>query len=226
MKHYLNLFLIAIFTSCTLLLSGQEKCKVLKPEIAGTYDGKCKKGLAHGKGIATGTDRYEGQFSQGLPHGEGTYIWATGERYTGNWAEGMRHGSGEYTSVVNGAEHVQEGIWQLDKYFGPRPPQPIVLYNSGVGRYNFQKNNTTKSRVMIDIFQNGGRNMGISNFLMSTTSGTETKISQSIGYDYIIFPVTIKISYTTLNKLHTMPVNVKFDFEISEPGDWTVELNN
>jgi hypothetical protein len=33
-------------------------CKVISPDISGSYTGDCKHGLAHGKGIAQGKDRY------------------------------------------------------------------------------------------------------------------------------------------------------------------------
>ncbi|MEI6061185.1 MAG: hypothetical protein WCR72_10775, partial [Bacteroidota bacterium] len=71
---------LTLFTLSALILFGQEKCRVLKPELVGTYEGKCKDGLANGKGIAIGTDRYEGQFTKGFPQGYGTYTWSTGAK--------------------------------------------------------------------------------------------------------------------------------------------------
>jgi hypothetical protein len=127
---------------------------------------------------------------------------------------------------VNGRDSIQDGIWQKDKFGGSKPKNPVVFYKSGVDRYNFQKNITAKNRVLIDFLQNGSRNISISNFLITCSSGYETKIGESVGYDEVTFPVTIKLSYSTMNKLHTMPLEVKFEFMISEPGDWTVELNN
>jgi hypothetical protein len=226
MNTYLRICLIFIFTFAGLHLFCQDNCKVLKPEIAGTYEGKCKNGLAQGKGIANGTDRYEGLFYKGLPQGEGTYTWSNGDVYAGEWVEGKRHGIGLYTITTSGRDSIQYGLWQEDRFIGPVPPRPNVIYNSGVDRYNFQKNNTTKQRVLIDFFQNGSRNDGMSNFMISTSSGADTKLGQSIGYDYVAFPIIIKISYTSWNKFHTIQYNVKFDFEIFEPGDWTVTLNN
>ncbi|NOU47999.1 MAG: hypothetical protein HOO86_13190 [Bacteroidales bacterium] len=226
MRNLFRFGLLIFLTGCAMFSYSQEQCKVLKPEISGTYEGKCKKGLANGKGIAIGTDRYEGKFSNGLPHGKGTYTWSTGETYTGEWFNGKRDGVGVYTMHVNGKDSVQDGIWQKDKFGGPKPKNPVVIYKSGVDRYNFQKNITAKNRVLIDLLQNGSRNIAISNFLITCSSGYETKIGESIGYDEVTFPVTIKLSYSTMNKLHTMPIEVKFEFEISEPGDWTVELNN
>jgi hypothetical protein len=58
--------------------AGVENCKVLLPALSGNYEGGCKKGLADGKGKASGTDVYEGEFSKELPHGKGTYTWSNG----------------------------------------------------------------------------------------------------------------------------------------------------
>ena len=226
MKNNLRFGLVTLFTFCTLVLFSQENCKVLKPEIAGTYEGKCKNGFANGKGVAVGTDRYEGQFVKGFPNGYGKYTWANGNVYTGEWAGGMRHGTGKLTIKLNGRDSIQDGLWQNDAYTGPKPRNPYVSYKDGVDRFTFQKNNTTKDRVLIDIFQNGVRNKSITNFNMSTTSGNDTKVGESVGFDYIVFPVSIKIMYTSMNKLHTISYNVKFEFEIFEPGDWTVTLEN
>ncbi len=226
MKNKLRFSLLSLFLICSLFLYSQENCKVLKSSISGTYQGKCKKGLANGKGVAVGTDRYEGQFVNGLPNGYGTYTWANGDKYTGEWIEGMRHGIGRYTMTISGIDSVQDGLWQNDEYSGPKPKNPFVIYKSGVDRYTFRKNLSTQNRVLVDINQNGIRNTGISNFLISTSSGSETKLGESLGYEYVTFPVTIKISYTTFNKLRTISYPVLFEFEIYEPGDWKVELSN
>lgn len=226
MKAVLIFLLSLLFVSGSLNLFSQESCNVLKPEIAGTYEGKCKNGLAHGKGLAIGTDRYEGQFSKGLPNGSGKYTWQNGTVYIGEWSDGERNGTGRYIMKTMSGDSIQDGIWNKDVYIGPKPQNPFVNYKTGIDRYAFHKNNTTKNRVLIDIYQNGIRNRNISNFNMSTTSGTDTKVGESVGYDYIIFPVVIKIRYTARNKLNTISYEVQFEFEIFEPGDWTVELNN
>jgi len=226
MKPVLSFLFSLFFVAGSLSLFSQESCKVLKPEIAGTYEGKCKNGLAHGKGTASGADSYTGQFSKGLPNGTGKYTWQNGNTYNGEWADGMRNGIGRFTIKTVQGDSIQDGLWQKDIYIGPKLQNPYVSYKTGVDRYSFQKNNTTKQRVLIDIYQNGIRNRNISNFTMSTSSGSETKVGESIGYDYIVFPVMIKIRYTARNKLNTISYNVQFEFEIFEPGDWTVELNN
>lgn len=222
-NHLILSFLIVLLA---ISVSAQESCKVLLPSISVTYEGKCKKGLANGKGIASGTDRYEGQFKAGLPDGKGSYTWANGDVYTGEWMEGLRHGIGKFTTKVNGEEIVQDGLWEKNTYKGPKPKAPSVTFKTGVDRYDFRKDITDKNRVLISFMQNGMRNNSVMNLLMSTSSGYETQLSEMVGYDEVTYPVTIKVAYTTYNKLRTVTVDVRFEFVIYEPGDWKVEINN
>lgn len=88
MRHIRYSIFMVFFISIGLY--SQQSCKVLVPEIAEKYVGKCKKGFAHGKGLAVGIDRYEGSFKKGYPEGKGSYTWSTGEVYTGEWLQGTR----------------------------------------------------------------------------------------------------------------------------------------
>jgi hypothetical protein len=226
LKFALPILLMYSISTLPLLLFGQENCKVLNPAISGTYEGKCKNGFANGKGIAIGTDKYEGQFSKGLADGEGTYTWSTGEKYVGEWKTGQRNGVGTYIMHVIGKDSIQSGMWKNDKYMGPKPKQPNIIYKVGVDRYNFKRTDSPKNRVLVDIFQNGSRNRGVSNLNITSTSGYEVKVGESVGYNEVVFPIFIRIRYTTFNKTHAAVNNVTFDFELFEPGDWTVELHN
>ncbi len=224
-SHLIVLFSLILLLSCGQI-SGQENCRVFIPALSGTYSGDCKKGLAHGKGISSGTDSYEGQFRKGRPHGFGTYTWATGEVYTGQWKEGKRNGIGKFTFSTSLNDSILDGQWVNDKYAGPVVPKPLIKSKEGVDRYSFRNNGNSKNRVMINMYQNGARNTGISDFMMSSTSGYESSLGPASGFEEVTFPVTIKVMYTTQNKLNTTLVNVKFEFEISEPGDWTVDIHN
>lgn len=226
MKNSLRTLLIFTLSFSCLLLFSQESCKVLKPELIGSYTGSCKKGFANGKGTAVGADRYEGQFIMGLPDGQGKYFWATGESYTGSWKNGKRNGEGEYTFFKSGKDTTIYGNWLNDNYAGPIPLKPRIISKTGIDRYSITQNGIIKNRVLIDIYQNGMRNLGTTNFMLSSSSGYETSIGHAVGYDEVKFPVTIKVSYTTYNKLQTATYYVEFVFEIYEPGDWNVILHN
>lgn len=226
MKNPTKIILFFVFCWLNYNLSAQQDCMVLKPEIAGKYMGKCKDGLAHGKGKAQGNDTYMGQFSKGLPHGMGTYTWANGDSYVGAWERGYRNGEGTFKFNSNGNDSTLTGLWEKDEYIGPIPPKPHVINSVSVERYTFSKSIGIKNRVLINLYQNGMRNLGIDNFMIVSSSGTVTSLGQSTGFENIIFPVTIKVNYSTLNKIRTVMVYVIFEFEIFEPGDWVVDIHN
>lgn len=224
-----NLDKIIVFILTGLLslnLTAQKDCTVLKSEIADSYTGKCKNGLAQGKGKATGVDTYEGQFSKGLPEGLGTYSWANGDSYFGEWEQGLRQGEGTMTYKSTGKDSTLTGIWENDKYAGPLPPKPVVLTNMYVDRYKFTKFGKVQNRVLIDFYMNGLRNPDIQNLLPSSSSGNITRLGESLGFENVTFPVTIKVNYYTWNKAHTQMINPIFEFKISDPGDWVVNIYN
>jgi hypothetical protein len=225
-KSTVSRFLLSVFIISVNILIAQEECKVLKPEISGTYTGKCKNGLAGGKGKAIGIDTYEGQFAGGLPNGKGTYTWANGDIYVGEWKNGFRDGMGDFSSKVNEKDSILSGIWEKDQYLGPKPKAPQVIAKTSIDRYNIYRSGGIKDRVLIDFQQNGMRNNGITELLMSSNSGTETTLGYLIGYENIIFPVEIRVSYTTYNKLRSQQYHAIFEFKIFEPGDWRVEIHN
>ena len=225
MKKHKRSLLVLFLCAFSLFLFAQQDCKVLMKDIAGTYEGKCKKGLANGKGKAMGKDTYEGQFKQGLPDGSGTYSWSTGEVYSGQWNKGERHGEGEYRYKINGEDNVQSGIWDNDKYMGPKPERPRVNQMIGVDKYSINRFGDG-NRVLIDIYINGVPNTTIEAFSILGTSGSEFTLGHSVGYENIIFPFLCKINYRTWNKFHTSLHNVIFEFDIKEPGDWRVVITN
>ena len=213
-----------------LLISGylfaQNSCKVLMTRIDSTYTGKCKKGLAHGKGLATGIDTYKGRFKKGWPDGNGTYTWNSGEVYKGSFLDGVKDGEGTYTYSVNGKDTTLTGLWKNDVYIGPKPKKPKVKQLVSVDRYNFKKISTVQDRVLIDFYQNGGRNTRISDLLITADSGYEVNLGHSKGFKDMTFPVTMTIKYITPNKLQTRQVYCIFEFTIFEAGDWRVDLFN
>jgi hypothetical protein len=73
------------------------ECRVIDPELQGSYEGGCKNGLADGDGYARGTAEYQGEFRRGLKHGKGVKTWAWGDRYEGGFVDDRRHGKGMYT---------------------------------------------------------------------------------------------------------------------------------
>lgn len=226
MKKILILTGLLIFFLSQLDLSAQKNCKVLVTTIDSIYTGKCKKGLAHGKGQAFGKDYYRGKFKHGYPSGKGTYVWANGDEYTGDWKKGKRNGKGSLTLKTPEGDSIVDGLWENNKYLGHKPKPPKVFTKTSIDRYNFRRSGGTQDRVLIDFYQNGMRNTTIENLTLFSTSGVETSLGNSIGFEFVQFPVTIRINYETLNKLKAEKYQAIFEFTISDPGDWIVEIHN
>jgi hypothetical protein len=90
---------------------GQAQCKVLDPELQGSYSGGCKAGLAEGQGEASGMAQYSGEFKAGRKHGKGLKTWASGDRYEGDFVEDRKEGTGIYTWG-------RGSVWAGQKYSG------------------------------------------------------------------------------------------------------------
>lgn len=224
--RYLNIFLLIFFLGSNVDLTfGQGNCLVLIPAIADTYVGKCKKGLAHGKGKAIGIDQYEGMFRKGLPNGKGTYTWSTGEIYDGNWLAGSQDGVGVYVLKIDGNDSITSGVWKAGNYVGPVPERPQVLGSVSVEKFRFSRRGDGH-KVLIDIYLNGNPNTELEDFSIIGSSGGDVRMGSSIGYDNVTFPFLCKVAYMTWNKFHTSMHYAKFEFEISEPGEWRVVIHN
>jgi hypothetical protein len=87
-----------------------QTCRVLDPELQGSYSGGCVNGLAEGEGVARGTAEYRGGFRQGKKEGKGVKTWANGDRFEGEFRDDSRNGFGVYTWG--------RGRWQGERYEG------------------------------------------------------------------------------------------------------------
>jgi hypothetical protein len=223
-KPLIILILVSSFFTPFVLFS-QHKCEVLLPSISGIYVGKCKRGLANGKGIAMGVDTYNGHFKKGLPDGMGTYTWASGAKYVGAWNYGKREGKGTYSFTYNNKDSIQGGIWENDKYLGPVPTPPVILQCINVQNYSFRKIGTA-NKFSIEIYVNGAINSTLEDLVIFSTNGSYQNYGKTIVFNFISFPATFKITYKTWNKMHTQQYDAVFEFSISEPGSWLLRLNN
>lgn len=203
----------------------QDNCKVLVPRLAGEYAGKCKKGLASGKGLAKGIDSYEGSFKNGYPEGKGEYKWSTGERYFGEWKEGKRDGVGTFYFIEDNEPMEQEGMWIDDKYAGPVPQKPKVMASTGIERYSIKKQGEG-NRVQISIYISGSSSTDLEQLSLYGSSGGQFQTGGTMGYENVTFPFTCRITYLAWNKTHTQQNQKRFEFEIPESGKWQVTLHN
>ena len=221
-----TLFYMLILISGSMLYA-QKECKVMMPEISGSYTGKCKKGLAHGKGLAIGTDTYEGRFSEGWPAGTGKYTWADGRVYEGSWKDGLRDGQGAMIYPTAGGDSIVAGIWKDDSYYGPVSLPPYKINRSrSVVRSSIRKINEMGSGVRIGIFLGGNYNTEISDFSMVSDTGEQMILGQRYGIQNAVVHYTVYLKYRTWNQLHTQQHDVIFEFTINEPGTFEVSIHN
>ena len=104
---------------CVLLMTTSNQliaqdCKVLDPNLEGTYTGDCKNGKAAGLGKAVGKYTYEGEFKAGLPDGKGEMTDDQGILFKGNFKKGKRDGEG----ILYFKDSTLNGFWKNDKYIG------------------------------------------------------------------------------------------------------------
>jgi len=248
MRWLAPLFILAVFVLNT---NAQDNCKVLQESINSSYSGDCKKGLAHGKGLAKGKDQYQGNFKKGLPHGQGTYTYAEGDTYKGGWKQGQRFGKGTFESLnsgkyignwkadmkegegtyhlkINDIDTVLAGLWKEDKYLGPKPEKPYkIVSNRGIDRISMFKIRDG-NRLMVKVMQNGSINSSVQDFRFVWSSGTETSLGgmHEIAWENMEYPFEGRISYSTSNKLGTARFTVTMEFIINEPGNWELILHN
>ena len=222
-KYYLPVIVLFLFTIISVSTAQEvedpNKCKVLKSELVGEYEGECKKGIANGFGKATGKDRYEGEFKKGLPDGEGTYTWSTGEVYTGEWKKGQRNGLGKYTFTHEGRDSINEGQWKKDIY--------IIDYSAG---YEVKSISTFSRKVDFVRFGDGNKVQlvikGISpstyndlrdqnSIILMGSSGSKKIDSYFTGFENIEFPFTGKITISQSYRSGGQPIDAIGDFDIS-----------
>lgn len=228
-----SIFFFRLMSLIIMLLCGydaynqQSDCKVLMPALSGSYTGKCKAGLANGKGIAIGTDKYEGQFYKGLPQGKGVYTWSNGSSYDGQWIEGKRDGKGKMVYHRTDGDSTVSGFWKHDEYVGEKLILPYsVKRNLGVVRYNFRKVDDTDNNLILKFFIGGRVNSDIEGLSIATDSGDQYNSGSYTGIQSYVVPLEVKITYRTWNQLHSSQSNVSFEFTINEPGRWEITITN
>ncbi len=220
--------LIGLFGIITIPLYSQDDntCKVLKKELMGEYTGKCKKGLANGKGHAKGAEEYEGNFKNGYPHGFGVYHYADSSVYEGNFSEGLRDGSGVLTVKINGNDSITDAIWKDDAFVKLKPVRPYEIKTQrNISRYTIMKNSDSGEKVTISISR-GGLLVNPPDVTLMGSSGNMINSGSYLGFDNPTFPFTCLIKYTMSNQMSNATYYVEFEFILKEPGTWDVKLSH
>ena len=114
------LFALLLLIAAAMPAWAEDGCRVLDPELVGTYKGGCKDGLAEGYGEAKGSAEYRGEFHAGRKNGRGIKIWPNGDRYEGRFVEDRKDGVGTYIWGPNGLSAGQryQGDFRADRREG------------------------------------------------------------------------------------------------------------
>lgn len=215
-----------IFFFAIIMFGGAEaqNCKVLKEELAGEYEGECRKGLAHGMGTATGIDSYTGGFKKGLPDGKGVYHYASGDVYEGQMKKGGRHGTGKMTLHREAQlDSTYYGRWNNDKFAGQDIKSMYkIVEKRDCDRVNVRRMNAEENAIQFEVFV---RNMKVripGNVMLSGSSGVQRLDPNFIGFENITFPFSGSIRYEAPNKTGTSQLEVYVNIELYAPGNWKV----
>jgi hypothetical protein len=224
MTHF---FTVILFLSILGAESPAYICKVLLPGISEEYIGECRRGLAHGRGTASGDDLYQGEFRRGLPHGYGKYTWSNGDVYEGPWRRGEMHGYGEFTIAESDSSYF--GLWLRDDLkrivdtTDVRVPDYTVHYRRNLTNVRFRRTGDG-NKVLIN-FRDAGPGRRIINVSNFGSSGHEIFYTSHFGFDNTEFPFEGKISFTAPSRTGAVFYNIELHFEINRPGLWEIYLN-
>lgn len=202
-------------------------CKVLLPGISEEYIGECRRGLAHGRGIASGKDLYQGEFRRGLPHGYGKYTWSNGDIYEGPWRRGEMHGYGTFTIAEKDSTFY--GLWLRDDFkrivdtTDIRVPDYRIHYRRNLTNVRFRRTGDG-DRILFSLRDAGqGRRIsGVNNF---GSSGQEIYYASFFGFENAEFPFEGKISFTAPSRTGVVIYQIELHYEINKPGLWEIYLD-
>jgi len=205
----------------------ETECKVLLESISTSYQGKCKKGLAHGIGIAKGMDTYEGKFKNGYPHGQGVYTWRNGDVYEGNWSEGKRDGKGKmmYKSISN--DSIIYAYWKDDVLSKEieLPAYHINYKSSNISRVIFEQESSKRNDVEIFIMRSGRVIRSFNYIDFTGTSGSFNQSANYIGFENVMFPFEGSLRFKSSNQLNTAVYDYILRFKITKKGSWNIKIN-
>lgn len=228
--------IILIVTAFLMLFvagySQNNNAPVLKKELVGKYEGDQKKGLAQGKGTATGTDTYTGEFKKGLPDGIGVYTDSQGNVFKGSFREGFKEGKGEFVPAASATEKPMTGYWMDDKYVGKEKVEPYEVSNkigSVSPRIYSTGSGSTIDITVVDPYDNS--NVAANIYMKGEANPREDSSYHKYFYEECKFPIEFDIRYQVRPKLggingSTALSDNSVHIKIVKPGKWSITLKN
>ncbi|WP_235297084.1 MORN repeat-containing protein [Portibacter marinus] len=223
--------LVVLMSMFAFALSAQD-CEVKVEALSGSYEGKCRKGLAHGKGKAMGEDTYEGSWKKGYPDGNGVYTFANGNVYEGKFDKGMKAGEGVMKFATDDLPDL-EGYWIDDEYAGKdKKVYDVIDRSTSIKTVRFRRISGDINQITFK-FANQGKPVKATDITFECpnavfVNGTDFEAVYSISE----FPIKGNVRFRAAG-LRTANgssdyVSGQAEFEITFKGDWevTIEMNN
>lgn len=232
MKKYI--LIIAFLGSVNL--SAQD-CKVMDSGVT-LYKGDCKKGMAHGDGIATLDGlKVEGSFKKGFLNGDFTINYDNGDIFKGEAKDGEVYGFGvmEYANNDPKVEGYWKGEIQAFNMVG-KDEQSLkgyrILTKDGLdgAKIRMVKNSNEGKKINIKILDLV--NKQISSLSLNERSSGEVRKPQVVSggiitqLNNVVFPYIGAIRYNKLNATANFQIPVIFKFEILEEGSWSIDITH
>lgn len=224
-----NLTLIIIYFVFAQSINAQtESCTVLLENISGKYTGKCKSGLANGKGKSIGENTYIGIFKDGLPHGKGKYILKNGDIFQGYWKNGQKEGKGKFSYSLNGEKYTLIGYWKKDEYVGITDPDISyrVTSSSGIMDYKVEKKDSASEydNAINFSIKSAFTDFAPRDLKIENSSGQIVQAGKKFGISQYFCPLHCEISYTIL--VGEIRKQCRFVIDILEEGKYMIILSN
>jgi len=234
MKKIFILLLGIVFSA---YLYGQDECKVRVPELEGQYSGECRRGLAHGEGIARGTDTYAGNFRKGLPNGFGIYTWSGGSMYIGNFKKGARDGYGMLNRVRQAGDTVQQyGLWYADSLVIPNDARGLlhVKLSNGLESVDpvIHRDRVLADQIWFEFYERGVVDKSAHLVSAEISSGKildtdERALNTVVAFGEITeFPVTVDMRYQIQKEKQVYLTDCHLVLTIFAPGLWEIKVHH
>ena len=214
----------------------QNNCQVLLSGLLDKYEGECKKGLAHGKGVAYGNGfLYQGLFKKGYPHGKGKIKFEGKQTFIGEFSNGLVKG---YGKLYIGDSIVNEGYWKgpINKYkfMGVEKADLdgyaiLVKNNLNEASLKFSKSDNNSKTVAVRLSDTKNQSIrGVS--IEERTSGQVTNSTFTASRVYLElnnlkFPFTCTLRYS-ISQSGNLRIPAILRFIIKEEGDWTIRVTH
>lgn len=222
-------FLVILFIMQAFSIhESTDECDVLLDRINESYAGECKKGLAHGDGLAIGRDRYEGEFKKGYPDGYGVCLYENKSKYEGYWSKGLIDGKGTmYLTSPDKKDSVLTGYWKRGNYIGEYDKLHNVNFTQNVSKVKFKYVSDKKNRVEVRLQRGGNRISSVTYFDLTSATGASIRLVQYGGiFDDLEFPFEGKVRYTVPTILGGSQVTGRVEFQVLKPGHWVCTIES